>query len=50
MNPMTDEEVEAKLRRLCTSRYSDDQIGKILQHCWTLPALNDPARLIHLVN
>lgn len=50
MNPMTDDEVEAKLRRLCTPRYSEDQVGKILKACWALPALRDPARLIDLVD
>ena len=50
MNPMTDDEVEAKLRRLCTPRYTEEQIGKILKTCWTLPALNDPATLIRLVD
>lgn len=50
LNPMTDAEVEDKLRRLCSSRYSSERIDGILRTCWTLPALDDVARLIQMVD
>jgi 2-methylcitrate dehydratase len=50
LNPMTDDEVEDKLRRLCFKRYTPAQIDQILKTCWNLQKLDDPAKLIELVN
>ncbi len=48
-NPMTDEEVEAKLRRMVEPKLGKSKADKILATCWQLEKLSSPAELVQLV-
>lgn len=49
MNPMSDEEVEAKLRRMVEPRLGKQKADRILETCWQLEKLSSPAELVKLV-
>ncbi len=49
MNPMTDEEVEAKFRRMVEPRYGREKADRILAACWGLEKLKEAGELIGLV-
>jgi len=40
-NPMTDDEVVAKYRRLANGRFSDETAEKVLEQAWNLESLDD---------
>jgi 2-methylcitrate dehydratase len=47
-NPMTDEEVEAKFRRMVEPKYGSAKAAKILSRCWDLERLTNINELIQL--
>jgi 2-methylcitrate dehydratase len=46
---MTDDEVEAKLRRMVEPRLGKAKADRILETCWRLEKLSSPAELVRLV-
>lgn len=48
-NPMTDAEVEAKLRRMVEPKLGKEKVERILSMCWELEKLSSPAELVQLV-
>ncbi|MFO0880930.1 MAG: MmgE/PrpD family protein [Gemmataceae bacterium] len=50
MNPMTDDEVEAKLRRMVEPRLGKEKADRILATCWKLEELQSPGELVRLVS
>lgn len=49
MNPMSDAEVEAKLRAMVEPRYSKQKADRILATCWGLENLKDAGEVVRLV-
>ncbi len=47
-NPMTDEEVEAKFRRLAEPKYGSTKVNKVLTQCWDLERLTNITELLRL--
>jgi 2-methylcitrate dehydratase len=47
-NPMTDQEVEAKFRRLVEPRFGKERCDRILAACWQLDTLAQPAEVLTL--
>lgn len=47
-NPMNDEEVEAKFRRVVEPVYGAEKVGQMLARCWELDQLVDVSELIRL--
>jgi 2-methylcitrate dehydratase len=47
-NPMTDEEVEVKFRRMVEPRYGAAKVAKMLSQCWNLEQLKNINELIRL--
>lgn len=48
-NPMTDQEVEAKFRRLAEPKYGRQRTDAILARCWDLESLTNVRELVELV-
>jgi 2-methylcitrate dehydratase len=49
MNPMSDAEVEAKLRGMVEPRYGKEKADRILAACWGLEKLKEAGELVRLV-
>jgi 2-methylcitrate dehydratase len=49
LNPMTDQEVEAKLRAMVEPRYGKEKANRILAACWSLENCKDAGELVRLV-
>jgi 2-methylcitrate dehydratase len=47
-NPMTDDEVEAKFRRLVEPRYGKEKANAVLARCWELERLTSLTDLLRL--
>jgi 2-methylcitrate dehydratase PrpD len=43
--PMSDSDLEAKFRGLCTGILSKDEAGKLIKLCWDVEKLKDAAEL-----
>jgi 2-methylcitrate dehydratase len=48
-NPMSNEEVEAKFRRLAEPRYGKERVHKILTACWNLEKVQSAGELLKLL-
>ncbi len=46
MNPMTDEEVEAKFKKLTKSLLTEKQQAEVIEAAWKLDALTNISKLI----
>lgn len=49
-NPMTDQEVEAKFRRLVEPHFGSEKAQAILSYCWNLENLDSVAELMRLLD
>jgi 2-methylcitrate dehydratase len=49
-NPMTDEEVEQKFRRLVEPRYGKERADRVLKTCWELDRVKAAGELIELLD
>jgi 2-methylcitrate dehydratase len=49
MNPMSDDEVEQKFRRLVEPRYGKERASRILAACWSLEKLRAAGELVELM-
>jgi len=47
-NPMTDDEVIAKFRRLAVPRYGNDKVEQMLAHCWNFEKLGRVGELLEM--
>ena len=47
-NPMSDDEVEAKFRRLAAEVLKPEQIERLLEKLWTLEELPDAGEIVRL--
>jgi 2-methylcitrate dehydratase len=49
-NPMTDSEVEHKLRTMVEPRYGKERADRLLAVCWELDKLKDASEVVHLLD